>query len=990
MSDLWRRKLAAYLHDPPEKAYDYGPGHVERARIYAESLDVAQVWRRLIHSPDWNAAAADRFVFPDGTKLGKNLGAESVEYRHPAGGAKLPTAELRFPDAAEAQRAISDIRPEWKADDPWTTFLRVWRQWLPYAAEHAAGQLWGACLLPYLPADTRIPDSTIWHHNAIVSALEATREGDEPDALLRPAFFLFQVSPVQEFIAQARSTRDLWSGSYLLSWLMMQAIKAVADQFGPDSVIFPSLARQPLYDFLEPRTGWKPHENDVLVPGVPNRFLALVRADFDGNKVEKAFQDEWERIADACLKWLRDRGAPFDEEHKQRYDDQVRRHWHIAWQLWPWQSVPAALTQLKEIPRGNCSPLHLAERVAKAIPAQHRDERCYRDPNGELSPGWAWSAHYQLCQHALDGRRNVREFDGLPTEPQRKRALCDAYGGREEAVLEEDAIKEFRNAELQPLFRHAEPLGAANLIKRVWHAAYLARLAEVDGSRRNLSRAKESFDSVPAIAAADFVAQLFSQVASEGPLREKWLEFLRAASEARGDYPDAIAKFENVTEEAWLARTDYSIFHLEQWDEAIAKVGSEKPEAVKRLRAAQKCLRELQKAASASPFKYYAVLALDGDEMGKWLSGDKTLPVRELLAERARQYFEENLVDQELVAKWLKSPRPVSPSWHLQFSESLANFGLYAVRRIVEEVHYGQLIYSGGDDVLAMLPAGEALSCACDLRAAWQGRWEDMSERCRELFRKAPEGFIWLMKPKGGRECSNEPGWPLLVPGPRATVSVGIAIGHYSEPLQEMVRAAQAAGHRAKGPPEKGGWGRDAVSVTLFKRSGETLYWGTKFSASYTAGEAQRDGGRSAAWPLLEYLWRHYRTPWGEPKRRMPIGNRFPYRLAELLSRYGDVNLDADKMLEIAKKEVAHVIERQTLSDETASQNKFCRRELQQLCESYLKELANFASVRTGADEEAQQGVANSGGGRRSRPLKEFVGLFLVEAFIGRQAEERT
>ena len=31
---------------------------------------------------------------------------------------------------------------------------------------------------------------------------------------------LFQLGPVQESIAQARSTRDLWSGSYLLSWLV--------------------------------------------------------------------------------------------------------------------------------------------------------------------------------------------------------------------------------------------------------------------------------------------------------------------------------------------------------------------------------------------------------------------------------------------------------------------------------------------------------------------------------------------------------------------------------------------------------------------------------------------------------------------------------------------------------------------------------------------------------------------------------------------------
>jgi hypothetical protein len=34
-----------------------------------------------------------------------------------------------------------------------------------------------------------------------------------------------QIGPVQDFIAQARSTRDLWSGSYLLSWLMAAGLE---------------------------------------------------------------------------------------------------------------------------------------------------------------------------------------------------------------------------------------------------------------------------------------------------------------------------------------------------------------------------------------------------------------------------------------------------------------------------------------------------------------------------------------------------------------------------------------------------------------------------------------------------------------------------------------------------------------------------------------------------------------------------------------------
>jgi len=42
-----------------------------------------------------------------------------------------------------------------------------------------------------------------------------------PHALLK-----FQIGPVQEFIAQARSTRDLWSGSFLISWMMAKTSSA--------------------------------------------------------------------------------------------------------------------------------------------------------------------------------------------------------------------------------------------------------------------------------------------------------------------------------------------------------------------------------------------------------------------------------------------------------------------------------------------------------------------------------------------------------------------------------------------------------------------------------------------------------------------------------------------------------------------------------------------------------------------------------------------
>ena len=67
------------------------------------------------------------------------------------------------------------------------------------------------------------------------------------------------------------------------------------------------------------------------------------------------------------------------------------------------------------------------------------------------------------------------------------------------------------------------------------------------------------------------------------------------------------------------------------------------------------------------------------------------------------------------------------------------------------------------------------------------------------------------------------------MPGPEADCSVGIAIAHFKAPLQDVVRAAQAAEKRAKREPEHGGQGRKAVAVTLMKRSGEIIEWGSKW-----------------------------------------------------------------------------------------------------------------------------------------------------------------
>ena len=172
----------------------------------------------------------------------------------------------------------------------------------------------------------------------------------------------------------------------------------------------------------------------------------------------------------------------------------------------------------------------------------------------------------------------------------------------------------------------------------------------------------------------------------------------------------------------------------------------------------------------------------------------------------------------------------------------------------MSEAFDGRLIYAGGDDVVALLHADTALECGKALRLAFTGHQVN-----------GPDGKVLLHSPHTGFLSSED--WkddngrpiPFIVPGPATDVSVGIAIAHFKAPLQDVVRAAQAAEKRAKKQLD-----RKAVAVTLFKRSGETVEWGCKWDSGgldlYRAIAAGTQGEEISA--------------------------KFPYRFAELLSAY--------------------------------------------------------------------------------------------------------
>jgi CRISPR-associated protein Cmr2 len=809
----WKRKLAAYLHDPPSKCLDIR-GHGDRSdAAFRQAGFTGETVGDYSRPADHVGAAADRLPFPGSLSAGLTCRFDGIRnaFLHPLSGQKNPfhaefkSQELVFDGEGSVQPVLSEECLAALADDDErdrARFFAHWRLWPRNASERDYR-------MALLPADTRIPDHSIWTHMGVVSAMSGCFENGS----LRPAFLRFQLGPVQEFIAAARSIRDLWSGSYLLSWLMAAGLKALSADAGPDSVIFPSLRDQPLFDLhwqddlwsrvsmaKGSKSVWESlawTERELLTPNLPNVFLAVVpaaRADELAKKVKGAIEAEWERIADAVWKECEQAKLTLDEadftagQRKQRFDTQVARFLSVSWRATPWpESLEAALALADGFAKG--MPIEEARRRVQAVkdmaerqmPQEHRDSRFYiggKDgPKNQLNNlGLGWSVIVALNQWELDAVRQTRAFDAANSGGWQVGTFSnkDALTGREEAVAGGQRWVQRAADAGSPwvsLFKKNDWLAAPSLIKRTWHRAYLATLP-------------------------------------------------------------------------WGLKTDPRHFPMPN----TRGVASREPE--------RDCGDD-ETAEEAMPSeKYFAVLAFDGDEIGRWISGEKTPTIGTQLADYtdgsgaqrdgARAYFEKPEFD-----AFLAQQRPLSPSYHLQFSEALGNFALLCARPVVEAFK-GRLIYAGGDDVLALLPADEALACAQALRSAFQGQAVNHPSR-GELFSSPAPGFLHAAR-------KDDQGQPIsfLVPGPAADVSVGIAIAHFKAPLQDVVRAAHLAEKRAKQA-----LGRSAVAVTLMKRSGEIIEWGAKWTrglAFYDALAAGLDSKR--------------------------LSSKFPHRFAELLEAY--------------------------------------------------------------------------------------------------------
>ena len=251
---LWQAKLAAWTHDPAEKAlvlmrdprgHEGGTVSKLRRAIFPQGIPakIAQAMKQADH---W-ASAADR---PQFGGSGHNSWAQvRFEQRpvliHPLSGEEFDLGKLADVNPAHIKAISGDHFNDLLMHGPdgqldlQKTALNFWR-FGPLLDSDELARLW-----QLLPADTRVPDHTIWAHldlsSAFATAFAADTQGEA--ALLAMSF-----GPVQDFIAAARTTSDLWAGSHLLSRIAWEGLRVLAEHLGPDSIVFPQLRGVPQVD----------------------------------------------------------------------------------------------------------------------------------------------------------------------------------------------------------------------------------------------------------------------------------------------------------------------------------------------------------------------------------------------------------------------------------------------------------------------------------------------------------------------------------------------------------------------------------------------------------------------------------------------------------------------------------------------------------------------------------------------------------------------
>ncbi|WP_258297663.1 type III-B CRISPR-associated protein Cas10/Cmr2 [Paenibacillus peoriae] len=467
---------------------------------------------------------------------------------------------------------------------------------------------------------------------------------------------MFSLGPVQEFIAQARRTRDLWFGSYLLSELSIAGAQKFQELGG--RLVFPVMVIDT-------------NSEQVEKISAPNKILGIMNTDQPSKiawQVRRAIQGKWKEYARAAEEKI---GRIINI---RTWDRQVSDllEFQAAWTAMEGLHYDEALSKTEQL---------LAARKTLRDFKQNDPGAMYGEKKSSLDGGResVWINHNRNIGRLL--RLGIKEYETLDAISVIKRLSLILHPDQERFL----SVCETAFLPFQDQIRDVTFIGSAV-------NDYLHTVNELLG--------KENLKTINKLDSNSYDARLFY----ERRIGDYLEECVMVPKEHQENLKDSIA---NELERMYVQLEKKSRDHQFNF---------------------------------VRPTPYYAFLIADGDRMGEHLR---------------------NIKDEQS---------------HIHFSQALSRFALQAAK--IMKNHQGQLVYGGGDDVMAYLPVHTCLNAANELR----------------------ESFIEIL------------GSVISAP----TLSVGIVITHMLEPLEEVRRMAHEAERQAKKT-------RNALEVHFHKRGGGDL-----------------------------------------------------------------------------------------------------------------------------------------------------------------------
>ncbi len=930
MSAFWQAKIWGLLHDPFLKAL-----HEDEVRgnSFWLDLDVMQDWREKssnpetfgstllqhIHLADYITSASDRGAIGSvATRIDyapKDNTDKGLEIFHLLSGAKLDfklkqhsqLISNRLSYIQEKEQNLVEAIPASVKTDIKKLFWWLWR-----CLPEAFCDLFQEDSLMLMPADTSMPDSSIWSHGSLTAALagalvgyELTSEqieqrGSADDILSHPYLATFTFSPVQELIKASRKMRDFWAGSWILHYLSARVCWELAKLYGPDSFLYPNLYQQPLIDYwiLKEWAGFEkwvepPSPRSLLTAGFPNVIVLVLPKD----KVSAAMATARQTV----LETWRDLGnLVFQELHD-------RRHWMpqlqadcSTWKGWldaQWQIYSTAIPIGKEEeplnntanPKDKFQPWLDTQNQAYNLIGEK--EKLFQDAEiafflkaydkhlHSVNVGSWWPYIFAQTRLALAAAKNARNWV-IPTafatrstvsglgpvvhpgkdwiaEGETKKywqRQAGLFDGREQLNATE-TVKRGLEKILPKLFAKIEEGEVTEAIAASYPdltagvAGYLKVNADVDSHRLHFEKAcKAVLDNF------DWAEQVIKQ------MRSKWgIPWIDNKSHPKRYHP-------RLLNAGWLVE-DAETIALTQLNEKMKKTSD--PGEVEKFSREIAQLKieyrsEIQQIIdrhypSNNPADWYVLAAGDGDGMSEWLKGKKMKTYRDYIPSDLQSQ-----VTEETFENFLNLPKRMGPSTHNALSRALLDFSNRLVPYLTEQRYAGRLIYGGGDDVLAYTNLWEWDNWLWDIRQCFRGDKDPMKE-----FDNSGDYWRW----QSGELPPNLLARPLFTMGHTATISFGITIAHHSVPLAIALENLWEAEAEAKKHEYHSGCHlesqkdiytkKDAVQVRILYSNGNILKATAKFDVfrlwqNLLTGTSQVE---SAIFEQAANLWSQHPAP---------------------------------------------------------------------------------------------------------------------------------